>query len=56
MICSICKRQLIAIDYPNTGTLYHNEDTEWGIQPDEFGDPGWLVPKSGARPAALCGD
>jgi len=56
MNCLKCKKQLIAVDYPDVGTLYHSEDTEWGIRPDEFGDPGWLVPKSGAKPAIFCGN
>lgn len=52
MKCSICGKEIIYVDYP-PGGLYHAEDTEWGIHPNESGDPldpGLLVAKPGAMP------
>ena len=49
MKCPKCGRDTVQIDYP-MNVVYHNEDTKWGIWPDDAGDPGWLVPKPGAKP------
>ena len=49
MECLICGKDTVLIDYPLL-LEYHNEDTEWGIWPDDFGDPGWLVAKDGTKP------
>jgi len=60
MECPNCGKKVITIDYP-LPIQYHNEDTEWGIKPTGLnhptnpGDPGWLVAKRGALPAAICG-
>ena len=52
MECLICGKETVLIDYPLL-IEYHNEDTEWGIRPDDFGDPGWLVAKVGTKPTYL---
>lgn len=49
MECPECGREVVLTDYP-INAIYHSEDTEWGIPPEETGDPGWLVPKAGAKP------
>ena len=54
MSCKVCGRELVIIDYPYP-IEYHVEDTKWGIWPDhETGDPGWIVAKTGAKPASMC--
>jgi hypothetical protein len=56
MKCQICGRETITVDFP-TPAVYHVDDTEWGVHPNESGDPmdpGMLVPKEGAVPAMYC--
>lgn len=52
MRCPKCGRATVDIDYPMS-IEYHNEGTEWGIWPDDFGDLGWLVAKAGAKPIGM---
>lgn len=52
--CPSCGKPLVAVDYPNCGEVYHEQDTEWGIPPVEYKDTGLLVPVKGALPAKLC--
>lgn len=57
MGCPKCGRDTVTIDYPYP-EVYHNEDTEWGVQPmteEDPHDPGWLVAKKGTVPARFCG-
>ncbi len=50
----ICGKKLSRVDYPiGDDSLYHDEDVTMDYLSDE--DPGWLVPKPGARPAACNG-
>ena len=56
MKCSVCGKDTVTIDYP-VPEVYHIEDTEWGIHPNESGepgDPGMLVAKPNTRPALCC--
>ena len=52
MKCPKCGRDTVQTDYP-MNVVYHSEDTKWGIWPKNTGDPGWLVPKSGAKPICM---
>lgn len=54
MKCSRCGKEIIAIDYPESGEMYHAEDTEWACPPQEAHDPGWLTSKYGAKPSKFC--
>lgn len=56
MKCSVCGKETITVDYP-IPEIYHVEDTEWGVHPNESDDPldpGMLVPKLGAMPVKHC--
>ena len=58
MKCPICGKETITVDFPQS-EVYHVEDTEWGVHPNESGDPldpGMLVPKTGAMPVKYCAD
>jgi hypothetical protein len=51
MKCPTCGKEVIYVDYP-PGMIYHVEDTEWGIHPNESGDPldpGVIVAKRGTK-------
>ena len=61
MSCSCCGKPTVIIDCDEGGlgsipedTRYHNEDTEWAIPPDHFGDPGVLTCKPNTLPASRC--
>lgn len=54
MKCNRCKKEIIAVDCPEPGEMYHVEDTEWGCAPQEDRDPGLLVAKPAAVPSVFC--